>query len=154
MADTNLEIGGLVSPDQLLNASETLAAQQRLLAREIFNAEPDVDDSFFADWSDFTARFLAWKSASSGWFSRVWTSTRDELVGFISEYGALRDRWATMHQETNAGGLKVTANDTLSGALDKAGTAVGGALKSIGIGLAVLVAVPLVGYVVWKMVRT
>jgi hypothetical protein len=154
MADTNLEIGGLVSPDQLLNASETLAAQQRLMAREIFNQEPDVDDAFFADWSDFTVRFLAWKSASSSWFSRVWTSTRDELVGFLGEYARLRDRWAQMHEETNAGSLKVTANDTLSGAVDKAGTAVGAALRSIGIGLAVLVAVPLVGYLAWKTMRS
>lgn len=147
----DLDIGGMFSPDQVLSAAESLAAQQRLLAREIFNAD-DVDDGFFADWSDFTARFLGWKSGASSWFSRVWNSTRDELVGFVNEYSRLRDRWAEMNQSTNAAPMRVTATDTLSNAVEKAGAAAGVALKNVGIGLAVLIAVPLLGYVVWKMV--
>lgn len=145
----DLDIGGMFSPDQILSATESLAAQQRLMAREIFNAD-DVDDSFFADWSDFTARFLAWKGGASSWFSRVWNSTRDELVGFINEYSKLRDRWVALNQSTNAAAFNVTSSDTLSSAVEQAGAAAGVALKNLGIGLAVLIAVPLVGYAVWK----
>lgn len=143
MAD--LDIGGLVSPDQLLSASESLAAQQRLLAREIFDKEPDVDDQFFADWSDFTVRFLSWKAASSSWFSRVWTSTRDELVAFIGEYGALRERWAAI-APTNATAFNVTSNDTIGGALERAGSSLGIALRSVAIGAGILLAVGLAAY--------
>ena len=146
----DLDIGGMFSPDQVLSATENLAAQQRLMAREIFNAD-DVDDAFFADWSDFTARFLGWKSQSSSWFSRVWNSTRDELVGFVNEYSKLRDRWIALNDgASNAAPLQVTATDTLTNAVEQAGAAAGVALKNVGIGLAVLIAVPLVGYIAWK----
>lgn len=141
----------MFSPDQVLAATETLAAQQRLMAREIFN-DDNVPDDFFADWSDFTARFLAFKSTSSGWFSRAWNSTRDELSNYVAEYSKLRDRWLALHADSNATPLQVTANDTIANAVEKAGAAAGIALKNVGIGLAVLIAVPLAGYLVWKLV--
>lgn len=146
----DLDIGGMFSPDQILSGAENLAAQLRVISREVFNAD-DVDDAFFADWSDFTVRFLGWKSQSSSWFSRVWNSTRDELVGYVNEYTKLRDRWIALNDgASNAAPLQVTATDTLSSAVEQAGAAAGVALKNVGIGLAVLIGVPLVGYFAWK----
>lgn len=153
MADLELEIGGLFSPDGILSATERLAREARVLAGEIFDAEPDVDAGFFADWSRFYADFSAWKATSTGWFSRVWNTTRDELTDFVARYAALQAQWSTAHPSTIALGAKVTASDSIGGAVERAGAAMGVALKDLGIGLAVVLGVALAGYVAYKAVQ-
>lgn len=151
MADAgDLDIGGLFTPDAILSAAERVASAARQLAKEIFDAQPDVPDDFFAAWSAFFAEFTSWKGAHSSWFSRVWNTTRDELLDYVQRYNSLRGQWLKLKDSTNAIGFDVT-NDSIGGALDDASKHLGLALKNVGIGLAVLVGVPLVGYVVYKL---
>ena len=152
MAELELEIGGLFTPDGVLSATERLASAARVLAGEIFDAEPDVEDAFFAEWSQFFADFQLWKSTSTGWFSRVWNTTRDELSDFVTRYSALHDQWSATHPATISLGAKVTSGDSVGGAVERAGAAVGVALKDVGIGLAVVLGVALVGYLAYKSV--
>ena len=153
MADLALEIGGVFTPDSILSAADRLAAQARVLAGEIFDAQPDVDEDFYLAWQAFFLKFQLWKSDNSGWFSRVWNTTRDELVDWVQTYNRLHADWITLHPETRAMGASVTSNDTIGGAVDRAGKAIGVALKDIAIGLAVLVGVGLVGYLAVKAAR-
>lgn len=151
MAELSLEIGGLFTPDGVLSATERLASETRVLAREIFEAD-DVDTSYFAEWSQFFADFQRWKSTSTGWFSRVWNTTRDELADFVTRYSALHDQWSAGHPSTISLGAKVTSGDSIGGAVERAGAAVGVALKDVGIGLAVVLGVALAGYIAYKAV--
>jgi hypothetical protein len=149
MAMGDLDIGGLFTPDGILSAAERVAAAQRQISREVFDAEPDVPDDFFAAWSRFTADFLAWKGANSGWFSSVWNTTRDELTEFVGQYTALRAQWAALHPGTRAESFTIK-HDSIGGALEDAGKAAGMALKSVAIGLACLVGVGLAAYLAVK----
>jgi hypothetical protein len=144
MAD--LDIGGIFTPDGILSAAERLAAAQRQISKEVFDAQPDVPDDFFAAWSQFTADFLRWKSANSSWFSSVWNTTRDELAGFVDQYTALRAQWEAMHPETRGEGF-VVKHDSIGGALEDAGKSAGVALKSVAVGLACLLGLGVAAYV-------
>ncbi|HEY7541609.1 MAG TPA: hypothetical protein VIF11_15800 [Methylomirabilota bacterium] len=144
-----LDIGGIFTPDSILSAAERVAAAARALAAEIFDAQPDVDDDFFARWSSFYAAFTAWKAGNSSWFSRVWNTTRDELQDFVGQYNSLHDEWAAAHG-THAEGFTVKT-DSIADAAERAGAAAGVALKSVAYGLAVVVAVPLLGYLAYRL---
>ena len=85
--------GGAFTPDGILDAAERVAAAMRQLAKDVFDAEPDVDDDFFAAWSIFVRDFTAWKADHSSWFSRAWNTTRDELLAFLQRYEGLRKQW-------------------------------------------------------------
>jgi hypothetical protein len=151
----DLNIGGIFSPDAVLAASESVGAALRTLAKEIFDAQPDVPDDFFADWSAFTRDYTAWKAGNSSWFSRVWNTTRDELVVFVGRYKDLRSRWLDVPSSsgaTNAPDFAIRS-DSVQGALESAGAGVGTALKSIGLGAAVLAGVIVGGYLLLKAVR-
>ncbi len=143
--------GGAFTPDGIMAAVEAVHAQLRVISKEVFNASPDVDDDFFNDWSRFTLAFIQWKAEHSSWLSRAWNETRSELLAHVATYHALRARWIELAGGTNAGAFEV--KEAPKGTIADIGSQLGLALQHVGIGLAVLVAVPIIGYVAWKMVR-
>lgn len=146
MAD--LELDGLFTPDSVASGAERLAAAVRTMSREIFDSI-DVDEGFENEWDAFTQEFLPWKADHTSWLSRAWNTTRDELVTFVDRYNNLRASWVAAHPSTAATGFNVTGAGPLQ-ALDKWAAGVGVALRSVGIGLAIVVGVGIAGYVAWK----
>lgn len=144
--------GGSFTPDGIAAAVEKVHAQIRQLAKEIFDAQPDVDDDYFAAWSQFTVVFSRWKTEHSSWLSRAWNETRAELLEHVNTYHQLRGQWIESGHETRT--VQFEVKEAPKGTLEDLGAQLGAALKHIGIGLAVLVAVPLVGYLAWRAVRS
>jgi hypothetical protein len=142
--------GGDFTPDGIAAAVEKVHAQIRLLSKEVFAAD-DVDDAFFTDWSHYVLAFTTWKTSHSSWLSRAWNETRTELLDLVAQYEALRSRWGDLHGETAAVPFEVTTAP--GGTLENMGLQIGLALKHVGIGLAILVGVPLLGYVAWRVVK-
>jgi hypothetical protein len=145
--------GGAFTPDAIAAATEKVAAALRQISKEDFDAAGSDgfnDDDFLPDWSAFTAAFLGWKGAHSTWISNAWNETRDELVSYVNQYNALRARWLAIYPTSTAPDF--TIQDAPKNTLDDWGKELGAALKHIGIGLAVVVAVPLLGYLAWKVV--
>lgn len=147
--------GGSFTPDGIAAAVEKVHEQIRIVSGEIFNAEPDVDDSFFARWSRYVVDFTSWKTEHSSWLSRAWNETRAELLDHLAKYHELRGEWVALLAQ-NGGETRSIAfevKDAPKGTLEDLGKQLGLALKHVGIGLAVVVGVPLLGYVAWRMVR-
>jgi hypothetical protein len=144
----DLELDGLFTPDSVASGAERLAAAVRTMSREIFDSI-DVEEGFENEWDAFTQEFLPWKADHTSWFSRAWNTTRDELVTFVDRYNNLRASWVAAHPSTASTGFAVTGAGPLQ-ALDKWAAGVGVALRTVGIGLAIVVGVGIVGYVTWK----
>lgn len=133
----NLEIGGLFTPATVRGAAGQVASAVKALSREVFDFEGDIPAGFQDDWDQFTQEFLAWKDANLGFLSSVLNSTRDQLAGYVDRYTALRTRWETISGGSNAETFGVTA-DTVAGALEGAGTAIGKTLTNVSFGVVAL----------------
>lgn len=146
--------GGAFTPDGIAAATEKLAAAMRQISKEDFEAAgtDGFDDTpIFADWSQFTVDFLAWKAAHSSWISDAWNQTRDDLVDFVSRYNALRARWVAIYPATTAPNF--TVQDAPGNTLENLGKQVGAALQHIALGAGILAGVGVGAWIIWRIAR-
>lgn len=133
---SELQIGGLFTPSGIRSAAGRLESAVKIVSKEVFGAN-DLPGEFEDAWDSFSQEFVAWKSDNLGFFSTVLNSTRDQLTDFVGRYNSLRKQWVAINPNTEGEDFEVTA-DTVGGALENAGSAIGKTVTSVGIGIGVL----------------
>ena len=130
---SELNIGGLFTPSGIKDAADRLQSSVKAISKEVFGAN-DVPTDFEDSWDAFSQEFVNWKSDNLGFFSTVLNSTRDSLADFVGRYNVLRARWVSIYPQTAGEDFSVTS-DTVAGALEGAGSAIGKTLTSVSIGV-------------------
>lgn len=151
---------GLFTPDAILTVMGELGAAIRSLGKELFN-HSDVDgiDDFLDGWNIFVDSWDSFKDEHSSAISRVWDSTRDQLLVYGKNFNGQRDAWAALFPATAIGRFDVAppeATGPLSAAanaLDNLGQQTGVALKHVLAVAAIVVGLAGAGYVAYRVIR-